>query len=140
MLRLGLKLLKGNFNFIKGLLTNFTSNIKQIKANLLILPPVITKKPYVFRWFQGEQKLINLLKFACSKSEIWQQSLFVTFHLITFSKKILPFLNLTCFLSSGKEKSICWLGSVFDTVMPKRNNDYSFGIIHLVRTQNFPKN
>ena len=110
MLRLGLKLLKGNFNFIKGLLTNFTSNIKQIKANLLIFPPVITKKPYVFRWFQGEQKLINLLKFACSKSEIWQQSLFVTFHLITFSKKTYLFLTWRAFSVQVKKNRFVDLG------------------------------
>ena len=49
----------------EGSLPNFASDIKLIKANWLtsILTEII-RKLTVFSWFQGEQKLLNLLKFA----------------------------------------------------------------------------
>ena len=38
---------------------------ESVNANQLTsIPPEIIRKPLVFWWFQGEQKLINSLKFA----------------------------------------------------------------------------
>ena len=79
---------------------NFTSNIKQISANLLTsVPPEIIRKPLVFGWFQRGQNLIwwNSLNV---RSEIWRRSHIYFVLFIYFRCKNMVKVTQSTFVSS----------------------------------------